>query len=642
MAVDQDLLRQLILGGGRFTQDSPVLPNVWLEYSRVEYANPQARRRVDLLLTPHRRATAAQLASAVRQRLAVPGYSEGEPDDRKLAYTESYVVGRFTFRELCRVLLPLTGWWSANSPLWGGGVPSVETLSNLVETIKPALELSIDAKPEGGDMTPHLFWLCRLAGILEADRRGIFGQWEKGDWEKYRSPEGGKELRAQTAPVIAAAFLELATEALSYPEPSWAEEELSPLWLVNVNRRGSLAVARSRETVKTDVVEQAFRPDLAGIRWVVLDSGIDATHPAFRKRDRLGTLLEPAFSQAGGRAINNTRIVETYDFTRIRSFLSVEDSEEAKASLSEGQKEEFEELQRSLQSGRAIDWELLGPLLRVPHEPDGYEVPNSNHGTHVAGILAGDWRKDDPEMPEKSDLRGICPTLDLYDFRVLDGEEGSDEFSVIAALSFLRFLNAHANQPVVHGVNISISMLADVGSYACGRTPVCEECERLVNSGVVVVVAAGNEGFQQHLTTQGAGVFPSSGFQDISITDPGNTEAVITVGATHRVHPHTYGVSYFSSRGPTGDGRPKPDLVAPGEKIVGPVPGKRAEAMDGTSMAAPHVSGAAALLMARHRELIGRPARIKAVLMETATDLKRDAYFQGAGLLDIFRALQAV
>ena len=50
--------------------------------------------------------------------------------------------------------------------------------------------------------------------------------------------------------------------------------------------------------------------------------------------------------------------------------------------------------------------------------------------------------------------------------------------------------------------------------------------------------------------------------------DPGNADSVITVGATHRYMPHTYGVSYFSSKGPTGDGRIKPDLVAPGERIT--------------------------------------------------------------------------
>ena len=59
-------------------------------------------------------------------------------------------------------------------------------------------------------------------------------------------------------------------------------------------------------------------------------------------------------------------------------------------------------------------------------------------------------------------------------------------------------------------------------------------------------------------------------------------------------------------------------------------------------MAAPHVSGAAALLMARHRELVGQPRRIKEILAKSATDLGREPHFQGAGMLDVLRALQSV
>jgi hypothetical protein len=232
----------------------------------------------------------------------------------------------------------------------------------------------------------------------------------------------------------------------------------------------------------------------------------------------------------------------------------------------------------------------------------------------------------------------VCPDLQLYDLRVLDDQGLGDEFSVIGALQFLRYLKIHRDFIAVHGANLSLSIRHDVVNYACGRTPICDECERLVSNGIIVVAAAGNDGHHQYLTTKG----PQDGYQSISITDPGNAEGVITVGATHRFQPHTYGVSYFSSRGPTGDGRPKPDLVAPGEKIKAPVPGGDAKEMDGTSMAAPHVSGAAALLIARHRELAGNPARVKQILCQTATDLGRERYFQGSGMVDILRALQSV
>jgi subtilisin family serine protease len=243
-----------------------------------------------------------------------------------------------------------------------------------------------------------------------------------------------------------------------------------------------------------------------------------------------------------------------------------------------------------------------------PAKCKGSGQDDQGHGTHVAGIIAADWRADDPEPPPgEGDLKGICPDINLYDLRVLDDKGEGDEFNVIAALQFLRYLKARKDYMAFHGANLSLSIRHDVANYACGRTPVCEECERLVGSGIIVVAAAGNDGYQQFLTAKGKSL---DTFRSISITDPGNAEGVITVGSTHRLMPHTYGVSYFSSRGPTGDGRAKPDLVAPGEKIDAPAPNGSILTLDGTSMAAPHVSGAAALLIARHRELAGQPARI--------------------------------
>ena len=305
--------------------------------------------------------------------------------------------------------------------------------------------------------------------------------------------------------------------------------------------------------------------------------------------------------------------------------------------LSPEARERIKELRSSLLSGRSIDWQLLEPLLRIPHDA-AYRPPQHEHGTHVAGILAADWRKTDEEMPDENDLVGMCPDLELYDLRVLDEKGEGDEFTVIAALQFVRYLNAHKDELMIHGVNLSLAIRHDVANYACGRTPVCEECERLVGNRVIVVAAAGNEGYTQYLTAQGA----AETYRSISVTDPGNAEGVITVGATHRYKPHTYGVSYFSSRGPTGDGRYKPDVVAPGEKIKAPIPEGKLKTLDGTSMATPHVSGGAALLLARHRELIGEPARVKQILCKTAVDLGRERYFQGSGMVDILRALQSV
>ena len=287
--------------------------------------------------------------------------------------------------------------------------------------------------------------------------------------------------------------------------------------------------------------------------------------------------------------------------------------------------------------------------FRVPHTDDGYVEPPSSHGTHVAGILGADWdpmfEDVDPVGPPVPRLapsearQGMCPDIEMYDLRVFGEDDTGDEFAVISALQFVRYLNQEHGAMEVHGANMSLAIAHDVSNYACGLSPVCVEADQLVSTGVVVVAAAGNAGRSIFTNTAQQ---REEGYRTVSIADPGNARSVITVGSTHRNDPHTYGVSYFSSRGPTGDGRLKPDLVAPGEKIYSSVPGNRFERQDGTSQAAPHVSGAAALLMSRHTELIGNPARVKQVLMDTATDLGRERHYQGAGLGDVMRAIQSI
>ena len=145
------------------------------------------------------------------------------------------------------------------------------------------------------------------------------------------------------------------------------------------------------------------------------------------------------------------------------------------------------------------------------------------------------------------------------------------------------------------------------------------------------------------------GEVPSN--MDLSIGDPANLDEAIAVGSIHKSNPHTYGVSYFSSRGPTADGRRKPDLVAPGEQILSAYygyPKNRNDSweakdlyieMSGTSMAAPHVSGILAAFLSMRREFIGYPNKIKEILLNNCTDLGRDPYIQGHGMPNLVKML---
>lgn len=625
MPADRHLLETLIFGSDsarRFTQDSPILPDVWIAYG----THPEPNPRLDLLLTPHRDATPGQLYATIRRRLEKERGAErtrSTDAELALAYNQSTVVARLTLEELIRVVLPLSSWWSQYVGAFPGGVmPRKGERTEHRRSIRSALEL-LHAGQARDRAAPSLLWLARIVGtILDARDEA------PGTEAAVQPVAHGADALARVVeetPRLLDAFSRFVQD-MEDPAP----EEVRLLYMVSHNRKARASLTRSALSVKADAARRVFQLSCADLAWAVIDSGIDATHPAFRLRDGEGTPYAAPFERQGkgsaARWTNRTRIVETYDFRRIRELLAAEGGV------------------RALQTGRALEWDRIAPRLMIKHT-SAYDAPRHSHGTHVAGILAGDWRQEgweDPEDAPAEDLVGLCPDLRLYDLRVLDENGEGDEFSVMAALQFIRHLNAHREQPVIHGVNLSLSIRHDVANYACGRTPVCEECERVVSTGVVTVAAAGNDGY----TPLGLGGVAAAGVQEgyrsISISDPGNAEGVITVGATHRFQPHTYGVSYFSSRGPTGDGRMKPDLVAPGEKVTAPVPGRSAEPKDGTSMAAPHVSGAAALLMARHRELLGRPARIKSVLCATATDLGRERYFQGAGMLDILRALQSI
>jgi serine protease AprX len=290
------------------------------------------------------------------------------------------------------------------------------------------------------------------------------------------------------------------------------------------------------------------------------------------------------------------------------------------------------------------------------------------HGTHVAGIIAGELRDPTPKIKAFSRQRdgagdvdyapvaishisGIAPKCKILSLKVMDDNGQGEASNLIAAIALIQEINGYGRNLLVQGVNMSVGYSFEPEWFACGQSPLCVEVNRLVRSGVVVVVAAGNTGYGAVASEFNGQI--STGMSQ-TINDPGNADLAITVGSTHRDMPHVYGVSYFSSKGPTGDGRPKPDLVAPGEKILSCAAGTHKKEMEakvdacdyleqsGTSMAAPHVSGAVAAFLSIRREFIGYPEKVKEIFVNSATDLKRERYFQGAGLVDLMRAIQSV
>ena len=418
-------------------------------------------------------------------------------------------------------------------------------------------------------------------------------------------------------------------------------------------------IYKSVATIKSDAAFRSF--DAAGndIVWAVIDSGIDGTHPHFQV--------------STGHTLDSPEVHDLH-----RCFVASEGVIAGVAYVAPVPRS-LDTLQR--QEGESQDDFLKRRQALIEEHRQRALADDFGHGTHVAGIIAGSGErasavhilervdqvnakgelergqfKEAAKVPPKA-MRGMAPNCRLISLRVLDANGEGRSSDVIRALDYVREkLNDNPKLLRVHGVNLSVGYEFDPEMFACGQSPICAEVNRLVQSGVVVVAAAGNTGFG----TVAAAVRPTKVGLSNTINDPGNAELAITVGATHRDSPHTYGVSYFSSKGPTGDGRLKPDLVAPGERITSCGAGKRLQKAksdvgqgdgdgaayymedSGTSMAAPHVSGAIAAFLSIRREYIGQPLEVKKIFLSTATPLGRERYFEGNGLIDLIRAIQSV
>ncbi len=236
---------------------------------------------------------------------------------------------------------------------------------------------------------------------------------------------------------------------------------------------------------------------------------------------------------------------------------------------------------------------------------------NNGHGTHVAGIVGGTGAQSGGKY------RGVAPDCSYIIAKVLRGDGSGMMSDVIAGLEF----DAEQHAQVV---NLSLGG----GANCDGTDALSVACDSVWDQGIVVCVAAGNSG-------PGAGTLGS----------PGCAKPVITIGATDKQD----GMASYSSRGPTADGRVKPDVCFPGSSIhscraKGTAMGDPIDnfytTASGTSMATPHASGTCALLLQAQPK--SKPQQIKDVLMRTAKDLGLDANTQGKGRADAFAAYQAL
>lgn len=266
-----------------------------------------------------------------------------------------------------------------------------------------------------------------------------------------------------------------------------------------------------------------------------------------------------------------------------------------------------------IDTGVSPHYDLVKPINRIvafkdllankerPYDDDG-------HGTHVAGIIAGNGYTS-------CKYTGTAPCANIIAIKALDESGNGTESDILAALQWI-INNGHRYN--IRVINLSLGIKVEP-SY--DEDPLIKGANAAVRYGYTVVTAAGNNG-------------PGK----CTINSPGTSPLVITVGAADLSHNSGSGeikVASFSSRGPTLSGDTKPDLVAPGVNISS-CDGKNPKGyavQSGTSMAAPVVSGVAACLYAMRPDLT--PAQVKQILVQDALPLKKeDRYAQGRGLLN--------
>jgi serine protease AprX len=254
----------------------------------------------------------------------------------------------------------------------------------------------------------------------------------------------------------------------------------------------------------------------------------------------------------------------------------------------------------SYPENRIVAWNDLVNDRSIPYDDNG-------HGTHVSGIIAGNG------VASRGLYTGMAPEAKLVGVKVLDQDGAGNSSDVISALEWCIENKKTYN---IKAINLSLGSAAEEPS---SQDPLCRAVSTAWENGLVVCVAAGNDGPDPR-----------------TINTPGITTNAITVGnlddqGSTDLSDDT--ISDSSSRGPTIDNTMKPDLLAPGTNIMSLRPGGGYRSFSGTSMATPMVTGAVAQIFQKYPDL--NPTQIKGMLKKNARNMGLRSTDEGAGGLEI-------
>jgi len=243
----------------------------------------------------------------------------------------------------------------------------------------------------------------------------------------------------------------------------------------------------------------------------------------------------------------------------------------------------------------------------VNHRQTPYD--DNGHGTHIAGIVAGSGYLSGGKY------MGMAPKAHLIILKILDHKGNGAVETVCRAIEWTIRNRSRLH---IHIVNVSIGAKAKDQTFESRM--LVDAAEYAWNQGLIVVAAAGNNG-------------PSLG----SVTSPGTSKKIITVGAAPEISPTNQSNEdcLFSGRGPTSTCICKPEILAPGFRICscGHLPSHPYTIRSGTSMASPVVSGGIALILNKYPNLTNK--EVKRCLLKSARPLNSPKSYQGWGMFHI-------